>query len=171
MMVTHDQEEALTMADRVVVMRAGAIEQVSTPSDIYDTPINRFVADFIGTMNILPGTLVRPGHVRLGQLEVEHAAVLQGLPGDIVSLCVRPEDVVVVEGRLGGMPNRMDARVAGLDFVGNVFRARLAPDCLDGMILTADLPTQLVRRYSIGVGQALPIGLPRDRLRVYPTVS
>jgi iron(III) transport system ATP-binding protein len=168
-MVTHDQEEALTMADRIVVMRGGVIEQVGTPGDIYGNPHSPFVADFIGTMNFLPGTLVGPRHVRLGQVQLEHEAQLNGLTaGASVSLCVRPEDIVVDRGGREAV-NRMAARVTDLDFIGSIFRARLAPDCLDGMIVIADLPSPLVRGHRVGPGDHLSIALPRDRLRVYPT--
>jgi hypothetical protein len=65
----------------------------------------------------------------------------------------------------------MDARVADLDFIGNFFRARLAPDCLEGMILAADLPTPLVRGRRVNRGHSLRIALPSHRLRVYPSAS
>ncbi len=170
-MVTHDQEEALTMADRIVVMRSGVIEQVGTPDEIYGDPVNPFVADFIGTMNFLPGTMIDAQHVRLGRLDVEHASRLQGVqPGTPVTVCVRPEDVEV-EDAGGGAVNGMEARVAELDFIGNFFRARLAPDCLEGMILAADLPTPLVRGRRVSRGHSLRITLPSHRLRVYPTAS
>jgi iron(III) transport system ATP-binding protein len=168
-MVTHDQEEALTMADRIVVMRDGAIAQVGTPAEIYGRPTSAFVADFVGTMNFLPATLDGPRHVRLGQMQIEHEVALDGFaPGAGVRLCVRPEDVEVDRGDRSPV-NRMNARVADLDFVGNLFRARLAPDCLDGMILLADLPAALVRGHGVGAGDSLSIVLPRDRLRIYPS--
>jgi iron(III) transport system ATP-binding protein len=70
-MVTHDQEEALTMADRIVVMNQGVIEQVGTPEEIYRHPASPFVADFVGTMNFLPGTAADHGRVRLGGVELD----------------------------------------------------------------------------------------------------
>jgi iron(III) transport system ATP-binding protein len=171
-MVTHDQEEALTMADRIVVMKAGVIEQVGTADEIYGEPVNPFVADFIGTMNFLPGTLIDPQHVRLGRVDVQHAGGLQGVaPGSRVTVCVRPEDVEIDDGSTGAAGNHMEARVAELDFIGNFFRARLAPDCLEGMILAADLPTPLVRSRQVSRGNSVRIALPSHRLRVYPAVS
>src|SRR5215208_2658777 len=67
-MVTHDQEEALTMADRIVVMNHGAIEQVGTPQDVYRKPATAFVADFVGEMNFLDGTFAAPDRVKVGGL-------------------------------------------------------------------------------------------------------
>jgi len=69
-MVTHDQEEALTMADRIVIINEGVIEQVGTPEDIYIRPASPFVADFVGTMNFLPGTAGTQGHVKLDGIEL-----------------------------------------------------------------------------------------------------
>src|SRR5437879_3499994 len=69
-MVTHDQEEALTMADRIVVMNHGAIEQIGPPLEIYREPASPFVADFIGLMNFVAGTVVHDGVVRLGRVEL-----------------------------------------------------------------------------------------------------
>ncbi len=69
-MVTHDQEEALTMADRIVVMNHGVIEQVGTPTEVYRKPASAFVADFVGTTNFLPGVVVRPGIVRFRDIDL-----------------------------------------------------------------------------------------------------
>jgi iron(III) transport system ATP-binding protein len=168
-MVTHDQEEALTMADRIVVMKDGVIEQVGTPTEIYSQPASRFVADFIGTMNFLPATLIDQHRVRLGTLDLHADVALTGArPGDGVTLCVRPEDVIVDTDEARAAVNRVSTRVADLDFIGSFFRARLAPDCLDGMILAADLPSRLVRERSLRRGQSLTVELPSGQLRVYP---
>ncbi len=78
-MVTHDQEEALTMADRIVVMNHGVIDQVGTPLEIYREPATRFVADFIGTMNFLPGRVAGPGRVGIAAIEVSLPERLDGL--------------------------------------------------------------------------------------------
>ena len=74
-MVTHDQEEALTMADRIVVMDHGVIEQVGSPEEIYGTPTTSFVADFIGTMNFVEGTVASDGAVKLGDMTL-HCSTL-----------------------------------------------------------------------------------------------
>src|SRR5438067_11480583 len=90
-MVTHDQEEALSMADRVVVMNHGVIEQVGTPHEVYEFPATPFVADFVGKVNVLPAVALGGGRFRAGELELqcqdaEHFAV-----GQAVRLYLRPE--------------------------------------------------------------------------------
>src|SRR4051812_14793420 len=116
-MVTHDQEEALTMADRIVVMNHGAIEQVGSPQEIYRTPATAFVADFVGSMNFLSGTLEAPDRVKIGgRLLV--CPPQDGLAaGTAVSLCIRPEDVRVRDLPADAL-NRIAVDVAELDFVG-----------------------------------------------------
>ncbi|HBK02569.1 MAG TPA: spermidine/putrescine ABC transporter ATP-binding protein, partial [Clostridiales bacterium] len=97
--VTHDQEEALTMSDTVVVMNDGAIQQIGTPVDIYNEPKNSFVADFIGDSNIMNGTIVANRKVRfIGHVfdMVDDFAV-----NDKVDVVVRPEDVKIVEAGKG----------------------------------------------------------------------
>jgi ABC-type Fe3+/spermidine/putrescine transport system ATPase subunit len=94
-MVTHDQEEALTMADRIVVMNEGAIEQVGTPTEVYRRPASAFVADFVGTTNFLPGIVVGPDRVRFGEVDLACELDLRPGPGHDVTLPIRPEDVVV----------------------------------------------------------------------------
>ncbi len=103
--VTHDQEEALTMSDTVVVMNKGAIQQIGTPQDIYNEPNNAFVADFIGESNILDGVMLRDFCVEFaGQ---EFTCVDSGFGSrEIVQVVVRPEDIRVVpaiQGQLTGV--------------------------------------------------------------------
>ena len=103
--VTHDQEEALTMSDRVAVMRAGEILQLGTPEDIYNEPKSAFVADFIGDSNILAGTMVRDRLVRF--LNCEFPCVDEGFGEQAeVDIVVRPEDLKLkpMEDPIEGMP-------------------------------------------------------------------
>ena len=93
--VTHDQEEALTMSDRVVVMNNGVIAQIGTPEDIYNEPANAFVADFIGEANIINGTMLEDKKVRI--LGVELDCVDKGFAHNApVDVVIRPEDIEVV---------------------------------------------------------------------------
>ena len=103
--VTHDQEEALTMSDRVVVMNNGVIEQIGTPEDIYNEPVNAFVADFIGEANILNGTMIDDCRVRIlgKELECVDKGFGKNSPVDVV---IRPEDIIIVppeNGQLTGV--------------------------------------------------------------------
>jgi iron(III) transport system ATP-binding protein len=165
-MVTHDQEEALTMADRIVVMNQGAIEQVGTPLEIYREPASPFVADFIGVMNFLAGTVARDGVVRLGRAEV--ACDVEGLAaGAEVTLAIRPEDIVVHD-RGRSEPNVLAMRVDALAFLGSFFRADLVSEETAGMLLRADLPADMVRRRGIAEKSPLSVVLPPERIRIYP---
>src|ERR671921_608350 len=94
--VTHDQVEAMTLSDKLVVMSGGQIEQVGTPSEVYRRPETRFVATFIGSppMNILPGTVEGPGRVSVGGQVIAVTDMRDGLtPGSAIEVGLRPEDV------------------------------------------------------------------------------
>jgi spermidine/putrescine transport system ATP-binding protein len=94
--VTHDQEEALTMSDRIAVMNRGAIEQVAGPEDVYERPSTSFVAGFIGVSNLMPGELVSPGELRLDSGSTVHASDERGIsPGERCYAVVRPEKLEV----------------------------------------------------------------------------
>ncbi len=92
--VTHDQEEALTMSDTVIVMNNGVVEQVGSPEDIYNEPVNAFVADFIGEANILNGTMLGDCRVEIlgKQLECVDKGFGENTPVDVV---IRPEDIEI----------------------------------------------------------------------------
>lgn len=98
--VTHDQEEALTMSDRVVVMNNGVIEQIGTPEDIYNEPVNAFVADFIGEANILNGTMVDDCRINIlgKELECVDKGFGKNTPVDVV---IRPEDIEITSPENG----------------------------------------------------------------------
>ena len=104
--VTHDQEEALTMSDTIVVMNQGYIQQIGTPEDIYNEPQNAFVADFIGDSNILDGRMIRDKLVEI--LDVKFDCVDTGFgenkPVDVV---IRPEDVELVKPEKGILSGRV----------------------------------------------------------------
>lgn len=107
--VTHDQEEALTMSDRVVVMNNGVIEQIGTPEDIYNEPVNAFVADFIGEANILNGTMIDDCRIQIlgRELECVDKGFGKNTPVDVV---IRPEDIEITapeNGQLVGTVEKL----------------------------------------------------------------
>ena len=120
--VTHDQEEALTMSDTVVVMRAGYIQQIGTPQDIYNEPKNRFVAEFIGESNILPGVVRGPDTVAFGGHTFD--CVDRFAANEHVEVVVRPEDIYLVDAERG----HIQGEVETFTFMGqyNEMRIRAA---------------------------------------------
>ena len=107
--VTHDQEEALTMSDTIVVMNDGAIQQIGRPHEIYDEPANAFVADFIGESNIYTGTIIGPKKVKF--LNHTFNCVDDFEAGKKVDVVVRPEDIDIVEKDTGLVNARIESRV------------------------------------------------------------
>jgi iron(III) transport system ATP-binding protein len=165
-MVTHDQEEALTMADRIVVMNHGAIEQVGTPQEIYRRPATAFVADFVGSMNFMAGTLVAPDKVRVAGVDFACPPQDGLAPGQKVSLCIRPEDVRVRD-LPANIANRVPVEVAELDFVGAFCRATLKARAASDVAVMADFSSNLIRDLGVEIGTKLDIALPPDRVRVF----
>ncbi|NCB64837.1 MAG: ABC transporter ATP-binding protein [Bacilli bacterium] len=108
--VTHDQEEALAMSDWIFVMNKGAIVQSGTPVDIYDEPIDRFVADFIGESNIVPGTMVEDYKVRFvgKEFECSDAGIT---PGEKIEIVIRPEDLELTTVENGKLVVNIDTQL------------------------------------------------------------
>ncbi|QPC48147.1 ABC transporter ATP-binding protein [Mangrovibacillus cuniculi] len=108
--VTHDQEEALAMSDYIFVLNEGVIQQSGTPTDIYDEPINRFVADFIGESNIVKGTMVKDQLVQFANKTFD--CVDGGLnPNEPVEVVIRPEDLSLVSTGKGKLEARIDSQL------------------------------------------------------------
>ena len=107
--VTHDQEEALTMSDTIVVMHDGIIQQIGRPNEIYDEPANAFVADFIGESNIYTGTIMGPKKVKF--LNTSFDCVDEFKAGEKVDVVVRPEDIDIVAKDTGALNAKIESRV------------------------------------------------------------
>ncbi|NDZ18341.1 spermidine/putrescine ABC transporter ATP-binding protein [Variovorax sp. WS11] len=117
--VTHDQEEALNLSDKVCLMNQGRIEQLGTPSELYFDPANRFVADFVGESNILAGTLLEAGVLKTKAGTLLRVQSRHAHPGAQVEVLVRPENVRLLHpGEAASDDNVVEATVAGLSFVG-----------------------------------------------------
>ncbi|MCP8940602.1 ABC transporter ATP-binding protein [Alsobacter sp. SYSU M60028] len=123
--VTHDQEEALSMSDRIVVMHEGRVDQIGTPFEIYNTPATSFVASFVGTLNRIEGIIADPsaGTVRVGARDVAVASPLGARrAGEQVSLALRPEAVTLAPRP--GQDVAIEARIVEVAFLGSVIRVR-----------------------------------------------
>ena len=164
-MVTHDQEEALTMADRIMVMDQGVIEQIGTPEQIYGTPATAFVADFIGSMNFLPGSLETDGAVKIGNITLKCPAT--GLEtGAQVTAAIRPEDINAQDIK-DGDENVFGVEVKYLEFLGSFYRASLGGPAIDDRDIYADFSINLVRRKHVSAGSMLRVRIPPDLIRIY----
>ncbi len=124
--VTHDQSEALTMSDRIALMNNGKIEQLGSPEDLYERPVNKFVADFIGESNFLEGRVIRMEknvcEVRTrGGLSVKVKAKSGIKEGEVVHLTIRPERIQM-EGDLDGAYNCFQAQVQEIVYLGETIK-------------------------------------------------
>lgn len=174
-MVTHDQEEALAMADRIVVMNHGVIEQVGTPTEIYREPSSLFVADFIGEMNQIPAMAGAGTQVRFGNAVME-SAPHQFVDGDKIIAAIRPNDIIphgdsahslgqddVVETK----SNAIDVQVGEMEFLGAFWRCRLNHELFGDTDLVADFSINAVRRLDLSEGAKMLIELPPGRLMAF----
>jgi putative spermidine/putrescine transport system ATP-binding protein len=139
--VTHDQEEALSLADRVGVMRSGRLEQCATPQELYDRPATQFVAEFVGTMNRLDAQAEPGGMVKVGTQTLPADGVSPA-SGGAVQILVRPEAMVVKPDESG------DSVVMVATFRGATTRLRLLRS--DGVELLADVPSYLAPQMTQG---------------------
>ncbi len=160
--VTHDQEEALTMSDRLAVMSQGRIEQIGTPADVYEQPANAYVADFLGLSNIIQGIAGGPdpngsNRVAVGgrYFTADHGAV--GAIGP-VNLCIRPERVVLgFEGN-----NSLPGVVSRVVYTGSVLQVLVEVEGIGEIqAVVANNGDRTPQK-----GERISIGLPADSLRV-----
>ncbi|MGH8724574.1 MAG: putative 2-aminoethylphosphonate ABC transporter ATP-binding protein [Burkholderiales bacterium] len=163
-MVTHDQEEALSMADRVVVMNKGMLEQVGTPREIYEQPASPFVADFVGRVNVLNAVSLGAGRYQAGRLALTSATEHQA--GMRVRLYLRPEDRVV-EAPLNGHANQLAGRIAKIEYLGGHCLAELQVPELEGQLLSVFFSLNQMRDLGIREGGELRLALRPDRIRVF----
>ena len=159
LMVTHDQEEAMSMASRIAVMAAGKVVQVGTPQEIYETPASRFVADFIGGINLLAGEVTGSEAGRLlvasaeagGTIMIEHSPLAVGTP---VTLAVRPEKIIL--DAPPSVANRLEGVIRGSAYRGEAssFEVELAT----GRVLRITVANSARRPAALGVGDLVTLG-------------
>ena len=157
--VTHDQSEALTMADRIAVFNDGVIQQLSTPDELYEKPANSFVAQFIGENNRLSGTVreITGGECRVdldGGGTIHALAVNSGNTGERTTLSVRPERVVLAETD-GETLNRLPGRVEELIYLGDHIRVRMSVGGNDEFVVKLRNDAE---RHPLNVGDEISVG-------------
>lgn len=169
--VTHDQEEALAISDRIVVMRNGRIEQIGTSEEIYSQPASKFVAGFIGKMNQFSGHLIEPasGLVECGgyQLQVPASETASLARGNTVTVLVRPEAISI--GPTDSMPefgakigeNRVAACVEVVTFLGSVKRIALKAESQRFVVDVSTASTEPIHRNDVVL-----LSFPVDACRV-----
>ena len=164
-MVTHDQEEALSMADRIVVMNHGVIEQIGSPLEIYREPASKFVVDFVGKANMLEGEITAPGELTIGSLTLACAQCVE--VGGSVRAYLRPEDIVarpIVEGDR----NVIDALIDKIEFLGSYCLVRVSVAGLP-MPLTVYLSLNCLAEQTLAQGSRLRLRILTERLRLFGT--
>jgi putative spermidine/putrescine transport system ATP-binding protein len=155
--VTHDQEEALSLSDRVVVMSEGRVEQIGPPFEVYNFPSTPFVASFVGTLNVLPAQVIDPasGRLKVGGQEIRISQAVAAAAGTTISLALRPEMVSLGDGPAGS--NTVRGSVADVSFLGSIVRIRIT--VADGVVVTLDVfndPALVLP----ALGSSVPIWFP-----------
>ncbi|NJO41574.1 MAG: putative 2-aminoethylphosphonate ABC transporter ATP-binding protein [Cyanobacteria bacterium CRU_2_1] len=169
-MVTHDQAEALAMADRIVVMDKGCIAQIGTPHTIYQKPDTPFVANFIGVMNFLQGMVAAPKQVRCGNILL-NTPQNQVEPNAGVAIAIRPEDIRVLsqeDAQNSSLPNIVTAEVEGTEFLGAGYRVALRPDGNSKELITSEISIHQARQLDLNPGASLKVQLPPELIQVFP---
>ena len=163
-MVTHDQEEALAMADKIVVMNHGVIEQIGTPEQIYSQPKTAFVASFIGQMNFLSSRMLDDGKVQVGGQLLDCQRETGFRSDNDMQLAIRPEDIRVRYN--GDATNTMPADVRHIEFLGSFVRSELDVDGIMEPVI-AEFSMNDVRDLQITKGSRLMLDLPSSRIHLF----
>lgn len=159
--VTHDQREAMTMADKIVVMNVGKVEQEGKPQQVYNQPVSKFVASFIGKINIING-IVDQGRLRVGSNWLETASELSYRNGATVHVTCRPESTLLVEDGVA-RNNRIPAVVTFIRDIGSIREVFLkAADTTIICEISSNSAPALVN------GSQVVIEFPSDALQVFP---
>ncbi|MGH8809306.1 MAG: putative 2-aminoethylphosphonate ABC transporter ATP-binding protein [Noviherbaspirillum sp.] len=166
-MVTHDQEEALSMADRIVVMNHGVIEQIGTPEEIYLKPRSPFVASFIGKINALHGESLGDGRFRLGKVDLRCDAGQHTLPaGQAVKIYLRPEDFVPCRPDRA-RPCDTQAEIRKIEFLGSHSYLTIAVDGMESQPVLTSIPLNQLEEYGLTVGSRTGLDIVPDRARIF----
>ncbi|MBV9891471.1 MAG: putative 2-aminoethylphosphonate ABC transporter ATP-binding protein [Rhizobacter sp.] len=163
-MVTHDQEEALSVADRIVVMNHGVIEQVGTPMEIYRDPATPFVADFVGKINVLTGRLCPGRELAIG---ANRFACAHDTDAEReVKIYLRPEDVLA-RPIAPGDANVFDGAIDKIEFLGSYCLVRVHAEAMGAQPITVYLSLNFLAEQGLEVGSRLPLKLLPERMRFF----
>ncbi|MBL8329127.1 MAG: putative 2-aminoethylphosphonate ABC transporter ATP-binding protein [Rubrivivax sp.] len=163
-MVTHDQEEALSVADRIVVMNQGVIDQVGAPQQVYREPRTPFVADFVGRINVLPATALAQDRLHIGKRSFDCPHTLA--EGQALKVYLRPEDVLA-RPLSPGDANVFEARIEKIEFLGSYCLVRVTSAVLGELPLTVYLSLNFIAEQQLQEGAHLPLRLLPERMRLF----
>ena len=170
-LVTHDQEEALSIADRVVVMNQGLIEQVGTPREIYREPASAFVADFVGKTNMLAAVVSNDSALEIGGMRLHtNGTPVNFRSGAPVTVFLRPEDVVV-SGAEHPAPDSFAGRIENIEFLGALCRLGIRVDGIATQLVIADFSPRDMEAFHIERGRPVRVSLPGASIRIFPRTA
>ena len=164
-MVTHDQEEALTMADRIVVIKDGRVEQIGSPNEIYQQPETKFVADFIGTMNFFDAKIVDDNKVKIDQLTFNIESQSDYNKGDQVTAAIRPEEFIITDA---ADTQAFEAQIIEMEFLGNFVRILLNCNQMKEQEFIMSVEERVFRAHGLEEGQDIFISAVASP-RLYPS--
>lgn len=172
-MVTHDQEEALAMADRIVVINEGAIEQIGTPTEVYGDPQSLFVADFIGEMNQFNASASAATQLSVNN-NLLQCQQHNHEPGTQVVGAIRPDNIVPHAADFTPQNddhNCLPVTLSDMEFLGSFWRCRLHNEVFTESSFVADFSANAVRRLQLTPGQKMMVQLPDENLMVFSAAA
>ena len=176
LMVTHDQTEAMVMSDRITVIRNGAIEQIGTPTELYDRPVTPYVAEFLGQSNMIPSAVERSSQSRLiakfsgNELDVTDATVV-GTLGDNATLCIRPERIRLLDDSSEADKDMqvIDGVVEQVLYSGNSLHFSISLD--NKLTINVHYPLNTVLNSSLlaNIGDSVRCGVVPAMISIFPS--
>ncbi|MBI28587.1 MAG: Sulfate/thiosulfate import ATP-binding protein CysA [Alphaproteobacteria bacterium MarineAlpha5_Bin11] len=164
-MVTHDQEEAQTMADRIFVMKDGEIIQSGTPNEIYTKANSPFIASFIGSMNFFPAVISNSNQVRCNNVEI-YCDTADFKKDDSVQIAIRPEDIQLKKENSDD--NILPAKIRDIEFLGSFQRVYFESNNITKDLIIVDVPSVNARKIKLMPNQEMDLYFSREDIRVYP---
>ena len=170
--VTHDQAEALAISDRVAVMNRGRVEQIGTPTELYESPATRFVADFVGEASFVSGRVDRSDEGRVWLVTADGDRLSVSAPpqpvGAAVDLVIRPERVLVGADAMMA-ENRLTGELIDTSYIGDAKKYRIALP--SGEVITARIPNRRDTKISLSAKGPVIIGWHPDDAMLFPTLA